>query len=241
MLSGAGVLESLVVTLDIYKRALSRGAVLAVHNWPVLGSLFAYSAILIVGAYLAMFLGLVGGFLMAVLSAACASSFLYLVEMIVRTSKVTWGDFRHSFGPYLMDVMGVLFVIWIFGQILAPALMQLPQGPVVVLSVQLVALVLFNAVPELIYLGHYPLMALLARSYQFIAANWIEWFPPNLLLVAGLVALRWFEPPSTLAFLVQSAAVALFVYFAMIVRGLLFIELDGSSRRSRIFRHKMGR
>jgi hypothetical protein len=33
----------------------------------------------------------------------------------------------------------------------------------------------------------------------------------------------------------------LFVYFAMVVRGFLFIELDGSNRRARIFRHKMGR
>jgi hypothetical protein len=34
---------------------------------------------------------------------------------------------------------------------------------------------------------------------------------------------------------------SLFFYFTMVVRGLLFIELDGSTRRSRIFRHKMGR
>jgi hypothetical protein len=235
------MVESLVVTFDMYRRALARGAVLAMRNWPVLLSVFAYAGMMAVGAYLAMFLGLVGGFLMAVLSAACASSFLYLVEMIVRTNKVTWEDFRHSFGPYLLDVMGVLFVFWIFNQFLAPALLQLPQGPVVVLSVELVGLVLFNAVPELIYLGHYPLVALLARSYEFIASNWIEWFPPNLLLAAGFVALSAPEPSSTAGVVAQSAALALFVYFAMVVRGLLFIELDGTTRRARIFRHKMGR
>jgi hypothetical protein len=235
------MVESLVVTFDMYRRAITRGAALAVRNWPVLLSVFAYAGMMAVGAYLAMFLGLVGGFLMAVLSAACASSFLYLVEMIVRTNKVTWEDFRHSFGPYLLDVMGVLFVFWIFSQFLAPALLQLPQGPVVVLSVELVALVLFNAVPELIYLGHYPLVALLARSYAFIASNWIEWFPPNLLLAAGFVALSAPEPSSTAGVVAQSAALALFVYFAMVVRGLLFIDLDGTTRRARIFRHKMGR
>lgn len=235
------MLESLTVTFDMYRRAVQRGAVLSARNWPVLGSLFAYTAILAVGTYFAMFLGILGGFVMAFLTAACASSFLYLVEMMVRTNKVTWGDFRNSFGPYLFDVMGVMFVIWLFNQFFVPALLQSPQGPALVLCVGFVAVVLFNAVPELIYLGHYPLMALLARSYQFVIANWIEWFPPNLLLLALLIALRSYTPSTTAAVVAQDAVLALFVYFTMVVRGLLFIELDGSTRRSRRFRHKMGR
>jgi len=36
------------------------------------------------------------------------------------------------------------------------------------------------------------------------------------------------------------AAIALLVYYTMVVRGLLFLELHGSTRRSRAFRHRMG-
>ena len=235
------MIESLVVTFDIYRRVFARGAALAVANWPVLGSVFAYGAILLAGGYFAAFLGIVGGFVFSLIMAACFGSFLYLVEMIVRTNRVSWDDFRRSFGMYLWDVVAVNFALWIFWQVLTPLLQQMPQGHVVVLCIDLLILVLLNAVPELIYLGHYQLLQLLSRSYQFVANNWIEWFPPNLLLLAGLVALWRYDPASLPGRIAQTAATALFLYFAMVVRGLLFIELDGSSRRSRIFRHKMGR
>ena len=236
------MLESLTVTLDIYRRAFARGGALAVRNWPVLLSVFAYAGILFLGGYLAAFLGMVGGFLMSLLFAACASSFLYLVEMIVRTNRVTWEDFTRSFGAYLWDVVGVSFALWLFWFVATPFLHQLPQGHVAVLAIQLVLVVLFNAVPELIYLGHSGLVDLLARSYQFIAANWIEWFPPNLLLIAGM-ELLWRMPLGEGApfLLLRVALVSLFLYFAMVVRGFLFIELDGTTRRARLFRHKMGR
>ena len=234
------MLESLLVTLDMYRRSFSRGAVLAARNWLVLGSVFAYVAILNAGAHFAALLGIAGGFVMSLLWSACVGSFLYLVEMIVRTNRVSWEDFRRSFGAYHWDVVAVSFALWIFWQIMTPLLAQMPQGRVIVLCIELLILVLFNAVPELIYLGHYPLLQLLARSYQFIANNWIEWFPPNLLLTA-LLALLWLRPATSAAeSIAQSALTALFLYFAMVVRGLLFIELDGSTRRSRIFRHKMG-
>jgi hypothetical protein len=38
----------------------------------------------------------------------------------------------------------------------------------------------------------------------------------------------------------QTAVLALILYFGMIVRGLLFSELAGSSRRARAFRYKAG-
>lgn len=236
------MLESFVVTLDIYRRVFARGAALAARNWPVLASVFAYSAILAVGAYAAAFLGLVGGILLSLLTSACIGSFLALVEQIVRTNKVTWEDFTRSFGVYLWDVVAVSFALWLFWFVARPALMEVPQGPVIMLAINLVLVVLLNAVPELIYLGHYSLLALLSRSYEFVAGNWIEWFPPNILLMAGLVVL-WRLPlgGGLVGDVVQGALVALFLYFAMIVRGLLFIELDGSSRRARIFKHRMGR
>lgn len=235
------MVESLVVTLEMYRRAFGRGAILAVKNWPVLGSLFVYQGVLALGAEAAGYLGIIGGFLMSILRAACFGSLLYLVEMIVRTGKVSWGDFGRSFGVYLWDFVAVFFAFWVFSQLSTLVLSQLPQGHVIFVCLILVAFVLFNAVPELIYLGHYNLATLLARSYEFVANNWIEWFPPNLLLAVGFIILWGYPTNSPVAWVVQGAVSALFFYFAMIVRGLLFIELDGSTRRSRLFRHKMGR
>lgn len=235
------MVESLVVTLEIYRRVFTRGAVLAVKNWPMIGTVFVYQGVLTFGAEAAAYLGIVGGFLMSILRAACFGSVLYLVEMIVRTGRVTWEDFGRSFGAYLWDFVAVFFAFWVFSQLSGMALSQIPQGQVIFICLLLVAFVVFNAVPELIYLGHYTLAALLARSYEFIANNWIEWFPPNILLAVTLGVLWLYPAQSPIEWVAQIVACSLFFYFTMVVRGLLFLELDGTTRRSRIFRHKMGR
>lgn len=230
-------MEWLLVTFKIYRNVFTRAARLAVRNWPVLGSVFVYSAIMGVTVRVAILLGFIGGFLVSLVWAACVGSFLYLVEMIVRTSKASFDDFRRSFSPYLWDVVGVMFVFWIFFTLATPTIMQLPRGALILLFIQIAIFVLLNAVPELIYLGHYSVLALLSESYAFIAANWIEWFPANLLAAALLYAV-WVFPLQGVMFYLQRAFVGLLVYYVMVMRGLLFLELHGSTHRSRAFKYR---
>lgn len=229
----------LTTTLAMYARAFRRAGELTLRNWPVAGTTFAYSLALAAGAIVGSQLGLIGGFVMSLVWAACVSSFLSMVEMIVRTSSVSWDDFRRSFGVYLWDVVGVTFIVWVVFAIATPALRELPQGPGIILGMNLVIVVLFNAVPELIYLGHHSALELLTESYRFIADNWIEWFPATILMAVPLFLLAAVDLPNVLS-LVRMALVALWVYFMMVARGLLFLELHGSSRRARAFRHRAG-
>jgi hypothetical protein len=230
--------EWLLVTLKIYRKVFGRAGGLAAKNWPVLGTVFVYLTVMSATVYVSLFLGIIGGFLLSLVWAACVGSFLYLVEMIVRTSKVTLDDFRRSFGVYLWDVVGITFLFWIFFTLATPAIVQLPQGYLILLFIRIAIFVLFNAVPELIYLGHYSALALLSESYAFIAANWIEWFPANLVaavILYGVAAV----PVEGLGVYVQYALLGLLVYFAMVMRGLLFIELHGSTHRGRAFKYRM--
>jgi hypothetical protein len=230
--------EWVLVTLRIYRKVFSRAGSLALKNWPVLGTVFVYSAIMSVSLYVAALFGLLGGFLLSLVWAACVGSFLYLVEMMVRTSKVTIDDFRRSFGVYLWDVVGITFVYWVFSTLAIPVIAQLPQGFLIILCVKLAVFVVFNAVPELIYMGHYSALAVLSESYGFIATNWIEWFPANLAAAAAFYAVGA-VPVDGLGVYVQRAILALLVYFTMVMRGLLFIELHGSTHRSRVFKYRM--
>jgi hypothetical protein len=225
----------------MYQRVASRAASLAVRNWLVLLSAFVYLGILIgAGLLLGRVAGFayLGGFAMSFLTAACGGSFLYLVEMIVRTNRVTLADFQRSFGMYLWDVMGVTFILWIVYRFVTPLIGTLPHATLLLIALNVVILVFGNAVPELIYLGHHSTLALLEESYRFVGENWIEWFPPNLLLLALLLALNAPMLNAGLVFL-QLGVSALFVYFAMVFRGLLFLELYGTSRRGRMFRYRM--
>ena len=96
---------------------------------------------------------------------------------------------------------------------------------------------LLNAVPELVYLGRSGAAELLAESYRFIAANWIEWFPANLLLVAAVLAVDMVLPDGPLG-LISAAGAGLVAAYGWVVRGLLFLELTTSSRRAREFRRR---
>ncbi len=226
------------VTWSMYRRVFKRAAALAGRNWPVLLTTFAYMLIMSVAALLAPLFGLVGGLLLTLVWAACVGSFLYLVEMIVQTSRVTLQDFRGSFGAYLWDVVGVSFVLWVFWMIVTPALHRTPHGYAIVQCIQLAGFVLFNAVPELIYLGRCTSLQLFAESYAFIGSNWIEWFPANLAAAAVIYPVASAPLAEPLSYL-QLGFVSLLVYFAMIMRGLLFLELQGTSRRGRAYKYRI--
>jgi hypothetical protein len=231
--------EWILVTLSIYRRVFSRAGVLAMKNWPVLGTVFVYSALMSAASVLAAMLGMIGGFLLSLVWAACVGSFLYLVEMMVRTSRVNLDDFRTSFGRYLWDVVGVAFLSWVFFTLATPAILQMPQGHLVLLCVQLAIFVLFNAVPELIYLGHCTSVQLLSESYAFVTANWIEWFPANLVAAAIIYVVASIQFDGVAMF-ARTALLGLLVYFTMVMRGLLFIQLHGSTHRGRAFKYRSG-
>jgi len=239
--------NALAATVALYLKVSARAAELVARNWMVLATVLVY-AVILSGASAALALTAVGGpffalgsgLLMTLIRAACIGSFLYLVEMMIRTSRVNLTDFRRSFGVYLWDVIGVSFVLWIFFRLIGPLIAASPLGPRIMVAIQIALVVFLNAVPELIYLGHYSTLALLGESYRFISENWIEWFPPNFVLLAVLYLVFLPQTDGVLWLLLQATVAALAVYFFMVLRGLLFLELSGSSRRSRTFRYRMG-
>jgi hypothetical protein len=230
-------LDWLLTTLAMYRRVFGRAFVLVARNWPMAGTLFVYAVLMSFAWWVALRIGALGGFVIPIVGALCAGSFLHCVEAIVRTGKATLQDVRASAGAYFADVLGVMFALWVF-QLVGALLASSPLGPVLALFSSLLIFVFFNAVPELIYLGRHSTMELLGESYRFISRNWIEWLPVTLAFLLALPALWNLPSGGAVALLVRWTVGSLAVCFAMVVRGLLFLELEESSRRSRIFRHR---
>ncbi len=222
-------------TLTLYRRTFTRGASLALTNWPVGLMLLVYLALLNVATMIAIPFGIVGGFIMQIAMAACASSWLALVEQVIRSGRIRLSDVPASFNAYLGDLITVFFILWILRLVVAPILVT--SGALAAI-LQLGILIFFNAVPELIYFGHHSGVALFTESYHFISENWIEWFPANFILGGCLVMATLV--PSGPAGIVGIFVSGVVLYFAMIVRGFLFQELSTSSRRGRAFRRMAG-
>jgi hypothetical protein len=220
-------------TAALYARAFRRGAQLALRNWPVGLVVVLYGVLLAFVARLAAPLGLVGGLFLYLATVACFSSWLSLVEQVIRVGRVRLQDLPAGFVAYLGDLLTVGFLLW--GLRLVASLVLAPF-PFLAIVFALAVVVFFNAVPELIYLGRHTAAELLVESYRFIGENWIEWFPANVAL-AGCVAATLALPAGPFG-IVSGAGVGLVLYFATIVRGLLFLELASSSRRAREFRRR---
>ena len=222
-------------TAALYGRVFRRGALLALRNWAIGLVVVLYVGVLGIAMVLAAPLGIVGGLLIYLATVACASSWLYLVAQVLRHGRVHVSDIPAGFTAYLGDLLTVGFLVW--GLRLIASLVLTPF-PFLLLVFLLATVVFLNAVPELIYLGRNAPADLLVESYRFIGENWIEWFPANIVL-AGCVLATTFLPSGPLG-IVSEGALGLALYFAMIVRGLLFQELATSSRRARAFRRAAG-
>jgi len=235
-------MDLLLATLWIYWRCAARSAELLRHNWVVGLSLLAYTAILGVARMVAMPLGMVGGMLLALASSACLSSFLYLIEQVVRSGRANLADFQRGFGVYFFEVVRISFLFWVAATLLRLVLAGQPNGGLIQLCVTVVAYILCNVVPELIYQSHESGPGLVAASYRFIVANWIEWFPPNLVAAAGIVwvlrTVARLPLAGPLGVMVETFVAGLLVVLLMVFRGLLFAELHGSTSRSRAFRYR---
>jgi hypothetical protein len=237
-------MQTLQVTLWMYAVALKRSWECARKNWVVSFAPVAYGVILAIIGSLVAPLGLVGGLLFSLASQACVSSGLFLIKNMVASNKADFNDFLNGFTVYLWELLGIVFILWIPLRLLAMALATVPNGDLIYFLIKLAIYVLLNPVPEIIYQTRASGIELISSSYNFIVENWIEWLIPNILLLAvGYLLLELIEPlifglPGFAALFVYAFAVGLGLTYFMTFRGFLFAQLQGTTRRSRLYRYK---
>jgi hypothetical protein len=223
-------------TAQLYGQVFRRGALLALRTWPVGLAVVGYAVLFFYTGILTAPLGFAGGFITYLVFVACASSMLSLVAEVIRSGRVRPADVVTGLGTYLGDLMTFFFLLWLLS---LAAQLVLGPFPLLLIVFRLATFAFLNAVPELIYLGRHAAGALLVESYRFIGENWIEWFPANVVLFGLWLAVATYVPAGPYG-LVAGLAIGVTLYFAMIVRGLLFQELATSSRRARAFRRAAG-
>jgi len=254
--------------LSLYWKVTTLAARRAAAAWPVALSFFVYGLILWPTSIVAAQLGMLGGFLVGFVVAACWSSYLELISQAVAGSKIRirWDDFKRTFGARFWDVISVMFAFWIIGLVTKP-LTAGPNGEAISAMLGLGIAFFFNAVPELLYQGSSRSFALLLDSGRFIFKHPVAWLLPNIVFAAIALAPtgglhvhhpaevlllfgRIFSSPAGVATLflglplwaLPIALVAL--HYVMVFRGILFHELNaggGGNARLRAFQAQMRR
>jgi hypothetical protein len=227
--------------LDCARRAL---ASIGKSPWTLLLPMLLFFLMELAGI-LAASLGMAGGFLMGAVVAALGSCYLYFLSELVANAKVKLAEFGKSIGAYFWSVANVLFIYWIASFLLSRVLSGSPQARGASSALAWGAVVLLNAAPEVIYRSHtYGGLATIQRAVQFLQSNWLEWGVPNLLLLAALYfALTnglglFVSQMGILGLGVWSVVFGGLFHLVMVFRGHLFVELDGSSHRQRMFRYR---
>jgi hypothetical protein len=235
-------MEIIRATLWIYQVAFKRTVESLAANWGIIFAPLAFGVILSVAATLAAPLGIIGGFIVTAATAACASSGLFLIDNIVRMGRVGLHHFTRGFSVRLWESRHRVHSLD-SDDAAGGGRHSTPQGRHR-FSVQLLLYIILNPVPELIYQTRTSGDALLSASYEFIVENWIEWFAPNVAIgVAAYWLMRWLDIPAAylpvfFRFFFLFSVFGLLLTFLMIFRGLLFSELNGTTRRSRAYRYR---
>ena len=251
--------------LSLYRQVTVEAARRAIAAWPVALSFVVYAVILIAAIIASAPLGVIGGFLVGFVVAACWSSYLELISQAVAGSKIRirWDDFKRTFLARFWDVISVMFAFWIIALATGPFV----RGPNAAAASAIIGFAIaffFNAVPELLYQGNSRSFALLLDSARFMFRFPVVWLLPNILFAAlGLFASgrlnvqrpaellilfgQTFSSPTGVASIFAglpywALPIALLVlHYAMIFRGILFRELvsGGGNTRLRAFQAKM--
>ena len=249
-------MSGIQTTINLYKEAARQTGSAFLKSAPAM--VFLVAASLVLGA-LAIFLspfGFAGGLVLGLATAAGAGSYLRLIERsVMDNAPVDFADWNEVLGTYLWEVISVMFIFWIAQMVIA----LLGLGFVGFIAL-VVALVIFNPVPELIYQKGLRGLEALADAFAYIQKHWIEWFVPHAALGVALAFVWPGEPLNLLlafgpffgflstadplasglmnrslgaGIVTQTGLALVIVHGFMLFRGFLFSKLGSTSRRLR--------
>ena len=246
-------------TLRLYQQAATETWEKGLRSWWVALLPFLYGPLFLLISGFAAQLGMLGGFIIGLTIAMCASSYLYFIAGVVNGNRMHLRELGESWRPYFGSVINILFLLFIVQYALALLTPPGDQTALLLSSlIELILLIILNPIPEIIYQGRSEGFSMVQESIDFLRTSGVEWFFPLLMLavlsafflpipiLAGPLQFGRLTFPTTLGGAFAGSLVSLFgpivsafILFALMVfRGLLFRSLSGATRRQRLFRSR---
>jgi len=248
-------------TLAIYRDAARDAASALARNVWIVALPPLYSVVLALVQGVAGPLGLLGGFVIFLATAGCASSILSVLAEAVAHERIRVNELGPGFGRYLSSIAGVLFLFWVIELLLTLIVEQNPAMQWVSLAVNVGVFLLCNPLPELVYQGQRDGIGLVDEAVQFMRENAVEWLLPVAILFLPIFAIGLREGLEAMAHVGATSALgvveltlrtwlpamgeagqflvligaSVVLSWIMLFRGFLFRSLASSGRRQRVF------
>ncbi|MBN8547992.1 MAG: hypothetical protein J0M12_01615 [Deltaproteobacteria bacterium] len=254
-------MDIIKATLLMYWDCASLAAKGLARNWPILpGCVLLFMLYNFSSAFFSQF-GFAGGMIAGMIQIALLCYFYSWISSTVQKERLTFKDLPEFDGGLFFNIISVAFIFFIVQFVLQ----QLTQGldaKFLLMCVQLGIVIVFNAIPEVIYLHRIESTYALSEAARFTRDNWIEWFAPLLLVLAPvllasplsvLLMLAHSDPMlppfivvtgvlnsnfgQATAFLLPLLALLIAIWY-MVFRGHLFQALSSGTRRQRMYKSK---
>ena len=225
-------------------------------NWIIIFTGIVYTILNVaifslISVFLTGFLSILSGIIVAIITAAFISNYLYLLFNIINYDRINMQIFKDGFKYYLWKIYGVLFIAYL-GRILLGILSNMLGGLASALNIviYLSILIVLNPLPETIYLKSYSSWESVLNTFEFMQENWLNWLLPNVIFhlvlyfITGNLITNVFT--THLSFNMVFSIKNIIIYlvgqglfsFIMVYRGHLYKTLSGSTRRKRMFMNK---
>lgn len=225
-------------------------------NWIIVftGFIYTFLNIAIFNLINLLFRGVLGilvGFLVAIVSSSLISNYIYLLYNIIKYDKFTFQDFKEGFSYFLWKVYGVFFVGWLLSFLLGGLKDLFAESSNIISTViNILILLILNPLPETIYQKTFSPWESITYSFKFMKENWVNWLIPNMIFffilykMTGSLLTDVFTTHLNYNLDVSSIGVIKYLVgqvlfsFMMIYRGFLFEVLSTSTRRKRFYMKK---
>jgi len=240
----------------INKTSLNRTIKSISKNWMIIFTGIIYTILNIaifslVNIFLTGFLSILSGIVIAIITAAFISNYLYLLFNIINYDRLSVQAFKDGFTYFLRKIYGILFIGYLSSYLLSIVNNMLGGLSFIInIAVYLGIFVLLNPLPETIYLKSYGSWESVQSAFEFMGENWLNWILPNVIflgaiyLITGNVLTNIFTTHLSFNMVFSIRNIILYIVgqglfsFTMIYRGHLYKILSGSTRRKRMFMNK---
>lgn len=240
----------------INKTSLNRTIKSISKNWMIIFTGIIYTILNIaifslVNIFLTGFLSILSGIVIAIITAAFISNYLYLLFNIINYDRLSVQAFKDGVTYFLRKIYGILFIGYLSSYLLSIVSNMLGSLSFIInIAVYLGIFVLLNPLPETIYLKSYGSWESVQSAFEFMGENWLNWILPNVIflgaiyLITGNVITNIFTTHLSFNMVFSIRNIILYIVgqglfsFTMIYRGHLYKILSGSTRRKRMFMNK---
>ncbi len=245
-------------TLMMYTDCIKDATSGIIKNWIVLLASVLMFYIFILSSQIFAGIGMVGGFILGLISALFTAQYYSWLSATVQKDKMSIKDLYQFDAGMFFSVIGISFILYIVYAVISPMSRSAENAPLIYLIYFFIVFA-FNALPEVTYIHRYESLNAFSEALKFTKENWIEWYVPFILLLLP-VFLLLYEPLGILlrfalvsplfpgiiilstwsAFLESNPYIGMLIGFFMshwymLFRGCLYKELSTGTRRRRMY------